>query len=52
MEAVGHKCEMRGCKSKAYDVHHIKPVSKKVQMLAVTSSFCALTIIERYTTVQ
>ena len=29
MEAVGHKCEMRGCKSKAYDVHHIKPVSKK-----------------------
>lgn len=29
MEAVGHKCEMRGCKSKAYEVHHIKPVSKK-----------------------
>jgi|GEM_PF-1903262 len=29
MEAVGHKCEIRGCKSKAYEVHHIKPVSKK-----------------------
>lgn len=28
MEAVGHKCEIRGCKSDAYDVHHIKPVSK------------------------
>ncbi len=28
MEAVGHKCEIRGCKSGAYDVHHIKPVSK------------------------
>lgn len=28
MEAVGHKCEIRGCKSKAYEVHHIKPVSK------------------------
>ena len=27
-EAVGHKCEIRGCKSDAYDVHHIKPVSK------------------------
>lgn len=29
MEAVGHKCEIRGCKSKAYEVHHIKAVSKK-----------------------
>lgn len=29
MEAVGHKCEIRGCKSKAYEVHHIKPVLKK-----------------------
>ena len=28
MEAVGHKCEIRGCKSGDYDVHHIKPVSK------------------------
>ena len=28
MEAVGHICEMRGCKSAAYDVHHIRPVSK------------------------
>jgi len=28
MEAVGNKCEIRGCKSKAYEVHHIKPVSE------------------------
>jgi len=28
MEAMGHKCEIRGCKSGDYDVHHIKPVSK------------------------
>ena len=27
-EAVGNKCEIRGCQSDAYDVHHIKPVSK------------------------
>jgi 5-methylcytosine-specific restriction endonuclease McrA len=29
MEAVGHKCELHGCKSKAYEVHHIKSISKK-----------------------
>ena len=28
MEAVGNKCEIRGCKSKAYRIHHIKPVSE------------------------
>jgi len=28
MEVVGNKCEIRGCKSKAYEVHHIKPVSE------------------------
>ena len=29
MEAVGHKCEIRGCKSDAHRVHHLKHVSKK-----------------------
>ncbi len=28
MDAVGNKCEIRGCKLKAQEVHHIKLVSK------------------------
>ena len=26
--AVGNRCEIPRCKSKAYDVHHIKPVKE------------------------
>ena len=29
MEAVGHKCEIHGCKSEAHIVHHIKHASKE-----------------------
>ena len=28
MDVVGNKCEIPRCKNKAYQVHHIKPVSK------------------------
>ena len=27
-QAVGGKCEIPGCRAKAYDIHHIVPVSK------------------------